>query len=81
MLVFCKARKMLEPLADWPCLLPTTQVNLVAGQCEHEGCNIISWYGYQGHKRRFCNKHKLPGMVRSQCLLMLHSSMRIQRQH
>lgn len=42
------------------------QVNLIAGRCEHEGGNIIAWYGYPGQNRRFCNRHKLPGMVGSQ---------------
>lgn len=54
------------PHADWPCLLPAMQVNLIAGRCEHEGGNIIAWYGYPGQNRRFCNRHKLPGMVGSQ---------------
>ena len=52
-------------------MLPAMKVNLLAGRCEHEGCNIIAYYGYQGENRRFCNRHKLAGMVGTQRTLLL----------
>ncbi len=45
---------------------PVVQVNLIAGRCEHEGCTTLAHYGDAGENPRFCNKHKLPGMVGSQ---------------
>ena len=60
------AGMMLQPQADWPCMLLLMQVNVIAGRCEREGCNTIAWYGYQGENSRFCNRHKLPGMVGTQ---------------
>ena len=77
--VFFGAHWMSRPQADWPCLLLLMQVNLIAGRCEHEGCNIIAWYGYQGQNRRFCSRHKLPGMVGSQRARSCASSERMQR--
>ena len=61
-----RACSMSRTHADWPCILPPMQVNLIAGRCEHEGCNIIAWYSYPGENSRFCNRHKLHGMVSSQ---------------
>ena len=69
--VFRIARWMSRPHADWPCMLPAMQVSVLAGRCEHEGCNVVAWYGYQGQNRRFCNRHKLAGMVGSQRTLLL----------
>ena len=70
-LVFRNTRWMLRPHADRPCMLPAMKVNLIAGRCEHGGCNIIAYYGYQGENRRFCKRHKLAGMVRAQRTLLL----------
>ena len=53
------------------CMPPPMQVNLIAGRCKHGGCNVIAWYGYHGQNRRFCNRHKLAGMVGSQRTLKL----------
>ena len=47
-LVFRKTRWMLRPNADRPCMLPAMKVNLLAGRCEHEGCNTIATQGRTG---------------------------------
>lgn len=54
---------MSQPHSRWACMLPPMQVNLMAGRCEHKGCSITAWYGYQEENSRFCNGLTLPGVV------------------
>ena len=39
-------------------------VKLPEGRCEHDGCGRASSFKFEGEERlRFCNQHKLAGMV------------------